>query len=365
MGSMIATRRVRVPRAMTRRETRGRLRRFGSARSAFLLFPFFAGVLAGGAAAGAFPRIEMAETGHDFGTVEQGTLVRYVFRLVNRGTGDLHIGDASASCGCTVGLVSAPTVPPGGDGAIEVSFDTARFRGRKTKAVTVRTDDPDVPVLILSLTGTVTAEVAAEPPALYLGRIRRGVGAQGEIRLVGAGTRPFAVSSVTSGNPRLQVAVEPVADAAGSGHRLIVRAGAGMPLGRFNDTLSVATSNPRHPRVEVPVFGSVEADLVVLPSQITFRPADRGMARERELRLQNQGPVPVFISEIKVPAGLLEYALDAIREGYEYRVRLRLRDHVPTGFLRQAVEIRTTHPEQGQIVVPLHGIAAGGRRRPG
>ena len=102
-------------------------------------------------------RLVVAEPVHEFGAVVQGTLVQHSFALQNQGAGDLHIDGVVAPCGCTVAVLSDHTVPPGGAAELHVTFDTARFGGRKTKKVSVSTDDPDQPVVELTLTGEVAA----------------------------------------------------------------------------------------------------------------------------------------------------------------------------------------------------------------
>ena len=84
--------------------------------------------------------ISIEKPEHDLGTVMQGETVGYNFAFTNTGEGSLLILDASASCGCTVPRFSKEPVPPGGNGTVEVMFDTSGRIGKQRKTVTLQTN---------------------------------------------------------------------------------------------------------------------------------------------------------------------------------------------------------------------------------
>src|SRR5207247_2000599 len=83
----------------------------------------------------------------------------------------------------------------GGEARVGVSLDTARLAGRTTKTVNVYTNDPDAPVVGLSLAGQVLADLILTPQPLYLGHLRRGEAVRREV-------------IVTSGRPGDRYVVE-------------------------------------------------------------------------------------------------------------------------------------------------------------
>jgi hypothetical protein len=287
----------------------------------------------------------------------QGTLVQHSFALQNDGTGDLHIDDVVAPCGCTVAVLSDHTVPPGGAAELHVTFDTARFGGRKTKKVSVSTDDPDQPVVELTLTGEVMPEVVADPPVLYLGRIRPGTEAVGGVRIVGTSGEPVRVFDARVDSPGLDVAIESPSGAAASGQQVVVRIAPEARRGRFSDTLRVSTSHPAAPRLEIPIFGSIESSLLVTPPSVTFRAAARGRRAAEELHVQNTGSTPIRISGVRVTDLAMDYAVRTIRPGYDYEVHLRLQESPFAATNHGFLYINTTHPEEPEIVVPLYTMA--------
>jgi hypothetical protein len=91
---------------------------------------------------------------HSFGKVTEGEKVGYVFKFENRGTADLVIQAAITTCGCTIPKYDRKPIHPGGNGKIEVVFDTSGRNGMQTKTVTVRSN-ASVPVVVLKITAEV------------------------------------------------------------------------------------------------------------------------------------------------------------------------------------------------------------------
>jgi hypothetical protein len=91
---------------------------------------------------------------HDFGKVTEGEKVGYSFKFENQGTSNLVIASATASCGCTVPKYDSKPIPPGGNGSLEVVFDTSGRNGRQTKTITVKSNAEPAVVLL-----KITAEV--------------------------------------------------------------------------------------------------------------------------------------------------------------------------------------------------------------
>lgn len=74
---------------------------------------------------------------HDFGIIEEGTVVTHEFTFTNVGKSPLVITNAQGSCGCTVPEYPRDPVMPGKKGTIKVSFDSSNRAGRQDKTVTL------------------------------------------------------------------------------------------------------------------------------------------------------------------------------------------------------------------------------------
>lgn len=83
------------------------------------------------------PIISFKEEFFDFGIIIQGEKVSHTFRFTNEGKSTLIISNVHAGCGCTVPKFSKDPIAPGGQGEIEVTFDSSGRSGMQSKNVTV------------------------------------------------------------------------------------------------------------------------------------------------------------------------------------------------------------------------------------
>lgn len=84
-----------------------------------------------------FAELSFKNSTYDFGTIEQGDIVKHTFDFVNTGTGDLIITDATATCGCTRPDFPFLPIPPQGTGKVNVTFNSTGKIGPQRKPVTL------------------------------------------------------------------------------------------------------------------------------------------------------------------------------------------------------------------------------------
>ncbi len=73
----------------------------------------------------------------DFGSTDEGEIIKHIFKFKNTGNEPLVISNAKGSCGCTVPTWPKEPVPPGGTGELKIEFNTKGKPGRQSKRVTV------------------------------------------------------------------------------------------------------------------------------------------------------------------------------------------------------------------------------------
>jgi rhodanese-related sulfurtransferase len=109
-------------------------------------------------ACSAKPSAVVQEPVFDFGIALDGSVVEHIFLIDNKGDSNLEILDVQAGCGCTTTNISSMTVPPGDTVRLTASLNTAGYGGsRVSKPITVKTNDPEHPQIILTFEGTVSA----------------------------------------------------------------------------------------------------------------------------------------------------------------------------------------------------------------
>ncbi|MBZ9631198.1 DUF1573 domain-containing protein [Salegentibacter sp. LM13S] len=83
-----------------------------------------------------YPKMEFAESEHDFGNIPKGENVEHTFTFTNTGQAPLVITNARSTCGCTVPTWTKEPIQPGETGEMLVKFNGSG-KGQVTKTVTV------------------------------------------------------------------------------------------------------------------------------------------------------------------------------------------------------------------------------------
>ncbi len=83
------------------------------------------------------PELTFEVKEYDFGSVEEGKLVKYAFKFKNTGKSDLIITDAKAGCSCTVPTIPLEPIAPGESGQIDVVFNS-EGKGNSSQSKTIR-----------------------------------------------------------------------------------------------------------------------------------------------------------------------------------------------------------------------------------
>ena len=313
---------------------------------------------AAGAPATGAPHIVFAEPVYEFGKVEQGEQVTHMFRFTNQGEQELRIESVKTSCGCTAAVISEEVIPPGKEGTISATFDTTHFSGEKAKGISVYSNDPLQPVATLTLQGEITIEVAAEPAQLYLGRLRRGEEVTRSVDVLYDAQKPIDIVKIENSHPSISVYPEDLTTEDKKGKKLVVTLKKDAPLGRLNDRIVVTTTSQKKPVLEIPVFGSIEGDVVILPPQVSFGVVRKGETKTQEISIKNRGTKPVQVVRIQNSAANVVAELAPVKEGEEYRLTLKTKGESQPGRIQGEVQVFTDHPEEKMLTIPLYGIIA-------
>ncbi len=205
------------------------------------------------------PKIVFHQTTYDFGHADQGTKLTHVYTFHNAGGLDLVVDNVRTSCDCAAAVTAARVIPSRSVGSIEATFDTTNDLGRETRTITVYSNDPAQPVTTLTMLADVDADVAADPPQLYVGHVARGQAAPNEVRLVIANTAAVAVGPIETNGKVVEASVLDAAPLS-KGKRLRVTIRPDAPPGRFKEAVRVRTSSRRRPVLTIGVTGIVDRD---------------------------------------------------------------------------------------------------------
>ncbi|MBI3757201.1 MAG: DUF1573 domain-containing protein [Deltaproteobacteria bacterium] len=308
------------------------------------------------------PRLTFPEPVFDFGKVEQGEQVSHTFHFTNQGGQELRIESVKTSCGCTAAVTSFDVIPPGQEGAISATFDTSRYAGEKTKSISVYSNDPTQPVTTLTLQGEILVEIEVDPPQLYLGRVRRGEETVRSVDIFYDANKPIAITKIENSSSVVIIQADDFEKEGRKGKKLIVTLKKDAPLGRVNDEIKVITTSEKRPSVEIPVFGSIEGDLVVAPPQVSFGVVRRGDGKAQEVSIKNRAKKPIHVVKVESSNADIIAELVAIKDGEEYKLTLSAKNESKPGRIQGDVQVFTDHPTEKVLTIPLYGMVTDGQQ---
>ena len=104
------------------------------------------------------PSIFFDDRVFNFGTLRHGKSIEHKFVFTNRGRSDLIIRNVRSGCGCTAIEPQKTLLKPGESGSIKAVFNSRGFRGRQNRGITVISNDPANPSIVLRISGEVISE---------------------------------------------------------------------------------------------------------------------------------------------------------------------------------------------------------------
>lgn len=111
---------------------------------------------------------------HDFGVMEPGSEGTHTFVVRNVGTAPLELEIVGSTCKCTVGTLEDPSIAPGGQTEIKLTWvgksDTEMFG----QSATLKTNDPTRPELSLKIRGRVISTMTMVPRNFTFGEVDSG-----------------------------------------------------------------------------------------------------------------------------------------------------------------------------------------------
>jgi hypothetical protein len=90
-----------------------------------------------------------------------------VFKYENKGDTPVHIKSVKPSCGCTTAALAKNDVAPGEKGDITATFNIGDRTGLQVKTVTVETDDPKAPQMVLTFKAMVAQALELQPTFVF------------------------------------------------------------------------------------------------------------------------------------------------------------------------------------------------------
>jgi hypothetical protein len=206
-------------------------------------------------------RIKFDEPDWNFGSIQKGAQVAHNFWFSNNGPENLVITKIKPSCGCTTTKSKGMTVPPGGRGFIDISFNSGRFNNVITKGITVETNDAVNPYLELRFTATINNPVQiieSSPLEANFESVLKGQSADITLKLKNTDSTRSKIEFVELPDENTfkitpdKLMLKPSASA-----DLKIHLGPNLPTGPFVSSLTLAVTGKGDSRITIPIVGTI------------------------------------------------------------------------------------------------------------
>lgn len=143
----------------------------------------------------------------------------------------------------------------------------------------------------------------------------------------------------------------------------VIKPGGSVPLkltvslenlrGPVEQHIVVQCNDPAQRFLLLRTKGLVESAFNVKPHAIDFGKVVQEQELEGCVDIDATGPGPFELLAVACDSPLCRISQETVEQGRSYRVSVRTTGKLPPGFWRTALKIRTDHPKESQIVVPV------------
>jgi len=212
------------------------------------------------------PKLVIQQTSHDFGDIVQGEKVTHTFVISNSGGDVLKISDVRASCGCTAVKPEKNELAPGESTNLLVSFNSAGRSGAQLKTVTVKTNDPESPETVLTITAHVVMDKksgTSQPEVFFLetqhdfGKVVQGKVVEYTFQLENKGSSTLKISDIKTSCGCTAALLSKDSIEPGDKGTLKVELDTKNRSGKFSRTITVQTNDPKEPSKILTVYADI------------------------------------------------------------------------------------------------------------
>jgi hypothetical protein len=154
-------------------------------------------------------------------------------------------------------LLSAKKILSGKSGQIEISMDTGSFSGALRKHVSIRTNDPQNPVIGLSIKAVVIPEIEVSDYYIYLEGKGNRVAKEAIVTVTPG--KSLKILGVRSTDPRVAARLEPAPGSDITKYRLIVMQKPDAKPGDHFGRIIIKTNSRYSPEITVHESGNIDA----------------------------------------------------------------------------------------------------------
>lgn len=247
-------------------------------------------------------------------------------------------------------------IPPGGEGKVEVTFNTGQKMGRQRKTITITSSDPNNETTRVYVQAFIEVAFGFDSYALNFGKIQGNEPTSKTIALLVKDPDNTQVTDIVSSSEYITATqMSTTDDSAGAKIELEVTINPGIPPGRLNETVTAHSNLPDHPQALLRISGEVKGDIGLVPDLLRFDryPADSSKTTwVQKLRIIDEsGHKPFHVLSVNNPHGHLKLDLETVKPGEIYEVTATLDDEALSEgtYFSGTITVQTDNPDQEMV----------------
>jgi hypothetical protein len=196
-------------------------------------------------------------TQFDFGKIYRGSVMERKLTLHNAGSDTLVMGTIGVSCGCTGAMVTAERIPPGGTGAVKITFNSKNFTGPVHKTVTLNSNGDSLGYTIIEFTASVIDEIGLNPQSIIVPEAEVNKRSAVTLTVTNNGMTPLSLTGFRTQLKGLVLKLPPDPIPPGGTGEILAEFTPEAPSRMLTEGVFVTTNNIRQPEVYLQVYGGV------------------------------------------------------------------------------------------------------------
>ena len=315
------------------------------------------GFLGASALAQGTPKIQFEQTTYDFGKTSNVASVSGVFKFKNIGDGVLKMEAPKPSCGCTVAGVTPDMLPPGTNGIIPFTLSLGYYRGMLEKHISVRSNDPKMPEVSLTIKVDYTPLYELSPMTLSP-NLAYGMDCTTQYStVVRTDGKPLQLTRLDASQPWITATLDPaVPEGATNARVCIVIRRDGSPR-HFNEYVHLYGAEQPNgtPVSNIYLYGQVTGEVALSPEALYWSITDVSktapvITQRMMIRSASGQTMQLKNAKSTIKGISLELVPQEAGKAYELIARL---DEVPAATIAGNVSFETSVAAQPRIEVPV------------
>jgi hypothetical protein len=311
----------------------------------------------------------------NLGVISDEKTIERVITFRNEGTGPLTFKKLQGSCGCTVPRIDEmkPSYAPGEGGEIKVGYNPHNRNGPQHTQVTIETNDPTQPSVIVHIKSDVRPLLRLDPMVINLGRVHKDSLAK-QIATISNRIPGLKIEQAIPSSPKVVASLGTLSSRLENGEAIEstpieVSVSPTATPGRLNEAITIRTSQSDR-LLTLTVMGEVLGDIVTEPAQLSFSGLTPGQPINSQFRLVGRKDKPFKITSVQdvaqqtsatpgqaapSPIFAVAHEQDATAEAPTSIVRLT-GTSPQSGQLRGTIVVNTDSVDMPQIRVDYFGF---------